>query len=318
MNSQIFSDDAKLRIGSFIESAIKKEISWVTLTSILNEMTNNLGKSKQVIEILLQTLQSKFHDEPIDGNEEVIHYDLETKNEELNAQEISEMKNDENGFDPLEETSPQEEKDCDSFVCEFCDKVFPLNIAYKKHMKTHISMDVIEEFKDKFYTFVGEKEITIKNENLPKEESKETNDSRIVSIAISKKSNLTIKKEKYNGKKKLQCKICLEKVKHESDLKVHESIHKEEKPFKCKICTRRFNDRSSCGRHEKLHATKKPHKCNICSKEFIQLCNLKIHERNHTGEKPFKCDRCGKGFISKQSWHFHSNRKYPCVLKKSD
>ena len=44
MQSQNFSVDAKLRIGSFIESAIKKEISWITLGSILNEMTNNLLK----------------------------------------------------------------------------------------------------------------------------------------------------------------------------------------------------------------------------------------------------------------------------------
>ena len=80
MQSQNFSVDAKLRIGSFIESAIKKEISWITLGSILNEMTNNLGKSKQVIEILLDILQSKFHDESIDGNEEDIQKDFETKN----------------------------------------------------------------------------------------------------------------------------------------------------------------------------------------------------------------------------------------------
>ena len=305
MNSQNFSDDAKLRIGSFIESAIKKEISWITLASILNEMTNNLGKSKQVIEILLHTLQSKFHDDQID-NEEDIHKDFETKNEKLNAQEISEMENDENGINHLEE------KDCDNFVCEFCDKVFSLNIAYKQHIKNHELMNNVEEFKDNFYTFVGEKE----TETISTEDSTEvdTNDSKIVSIAISKKSNLTIKKKKNNGKKKLQSKICLEKVKHEGDLKVHESIHKEEKPYKCKICTRSFNDRSNFKRHEKLHASEKPHQCKTCSKTFIQLYNLKIHERNHSGEMPFKCDRCGKGFIAKQYWQSHMKKIKPCTL----
>ena len=109
MHTQNFSDDAKLRIGSFIESAIKKEISWITLASILNEMTNNLGKSKQMIEILLHILQSKLHNDPIDGNEDNINNDFETKNEELNAQEVSEIENDENVIDILEETTPQEE-----------------------------------------------------------------------------------------------------------------------------------------------------------------------------------------------------------------
>merc|ERR1712107_69489 len=104
-------------------------------------MTNNLGKSKQVIEILLQTLQSKFHNEPIDGHREDIHNDFETKNVELNPQEFSEEESDEISIDPLEETSStKEEQDSDNFVCEFCDKVFSLNIAYKKHMKTHISI----------------------------------------------------------------------------------------------------------------------------------------------------------------------------------
>ena len=299
MQSQNFSVDAKLRIGSFIESAIKKEISWITLGSILNEMTNNLVKSKQVIEILLDVLQSKFHNEPFDGNGEDIHNDFETKNVELNPQEFSEEENDEIGIDPLEETSStKEEKDSDNFVCEFCDKVFSLNIAYKKHMKTHISIQ---------NSTFSENEIKIKNEPLPEEES------NIISIEISKK----IYKKKYDGKKKLRCKICLEKVKHESDLKVHENIHKDEQPFLCKRCSRRFKSRNSYNRHKKLHANEKPHQCKTCSKGFIQLCNLKIHERNHSGEKPFKCDRCEKGFTQKQAWQKHLNKVKPCTLKKS-
>ena len=41
--------DLSIRIGCIIDTAIKKEISWTTLASILNEMTPTLSKSKQVI-----------------------------------------------------------------------------------------------------------------------------------------------------------------------------------------------------------------------------------------------------------------------------
>ena len=91
-------------------------------------------------------------------------------------------------YDLLEQTSPQQEKHYgDDFVCEFCDKVFSLNIAYKQHIKNHELMNNVEEFKDNFYTFVGEKETgTISTEDSTEVD---TNDSKIVSIAISKSTD---------------------------------------------------------------------------------------------------------------------------------
>ena len=134
LHSQNLSDDAKQRIGSFIEFAIKKEISWITLASILKEMAN-----KQMIEIMLHILQSKLHDHPI-SNEDTTH-------EESDCQEPLKIEFDEDGIDPLKETPAiVEAENYTNFVCEFCDKVFYLNIAYKKHMKNHIHlMNNIEE-----------------------------------------------------------------------------------------------------------------------------------------------------------------------------
>ena len=143
LHSQNLFDDAKQRIGSFIESAIKKEISWITLASILKEMANNLSKSKQMIEIVLHILQSKLQDDPI-SNEDTTH---EYISEESDCQEPLKIEFDEDGIDPLKETPAiVEAENYTNFVCEFCDKVFYLNIAYKKHMKNHIHlMNNIEE-----------------------------------------------------------------------------------------------------------------------------------------------------------------------------
>ena len=58
------SENIKMKIQCFIESASKKEMSWDILDSIIDNMTPTLDKSKEVIKILLQIIHDK--EEPID------------------------------------------------------------------------------------------------------------------------------------------------------------------------------------------------------------------------------------------------------------
>ena len=54
-----------MKIECFIDSALKKEMSWDILASVIDNMTPTLDKSKEVIKILLELI---IHDkeEPID------------------------------------------------------------------------------------------------------------------------------------------------------------------------------------------------------------------------------------------------------------
>ena len=53
-----------MKIQCFIDSALKKEMSWDILDSIIDNMTSTLDKSKEVIKILLEIIHDK--EEPID------------------------------------------------------------------------------------------------------------------------------------------------------------------------------------------------------------------------------------------------------------
>ena len=57
-NSTNPPNDVNLNIDSIIDMTLRKFIPWTTLATLLNEMTPTLESSKQVIEVLLHTLES--------------------------------------------------------------------------------------------------------------------------------------------------------------------------------------------------------------------------------------------------------------------
>ena len=57
-NSTNPPNDVNLNIDSIIDMTLRKIIPWTTLATLLNEMTPTLESSKQVIEVLLHTLES--------------------------------------------------------------------------------------------------------------------------------------------------------------------------------------------------------------------------------------------------------------------
>ena len=52
------SYDVSTKIGCLIDMALKNEISWKMLESLLDQVTSTLEKSKEVIKILLKELRS--------------------------------------------------------------------------------------------------------------------------------------------------------------------------------------------------------------------------------------------------------------------
>ena len=58
------SENFKVKIVCFIDSALNKEMSWDILASVIDNMTPTLDKSKEVIKILLEIIREK--EEPID------------------------------------------------------------------------------------------------------------------------------------------------------------------------------------------------------------------------------------------------------------
>ena len=57
-NSTNSPNDINLKIDSIIDMTLRKIIPWTTLATLLNEMTPTLESSKQVIKVLLHTLES--------------------------------------------------------------------------------------------------------------------------------------------------------------------------------------------------------------------------------------------------------------------
>ena len=51
------TEEIKVKIGCFIDAALKEEIPWSTLEKFLNKMTQSLEKSREVIKVLLRIIR---------------------------------------------------------------------------------------------------------------------------------------------------------------------------------------------------------------------------------------------------------------------
>ena len=309
MNSTgILNNKTLSSIDHFIGMAIKNEMSWNTLAMVLKEMMTSVEKSHQVIEVMLEILQSmskkESHDfEATEGNME--------PNEPVNEQ-IIEIKQDipfERNLKKIENVVTKDFK-----ACHECGEMFFNEFALSKHMKTH--SDCNETIKkliksgEKLYTFVGSFDITHVNE--------ESSSKEIVfhkANIDTKTQQSAIKKDK---KIKHKCKICRKSFSQKSYLKSHEVIHTGEVPFQCKTCKKRFKRRSNLSAHEKRHSNERSFRCKSCKYKACTKANLEHHERIHTGERPFKCNTCQKRFTQSQALTVHirihtGERPYKCV-----
>ena len=69
MDTLDVSQKSYIMVSNMISLALKKEISWSILSSLLDEMSSTLVKSKQVIKILLKELENLNLNANEDSNE---------------------------------------------------------------------------------------------------------------------------------------------------------------------------------------------------------------------------------------------------------
>ena len=323
-------------IQGLIKMAIKEQLSWLTLASVLDELATTFAISKQVIKILvteLETLQTTLKKAQVDGVS-------------ISEQETSITQNEERKI-----LFPEEDKiDCTNDVLEI-DETFenkPKDSEIVGEENYNKTIKTLVERGEKLYTFIGDNHDTIDenkaiHEKVVTESEKENNQfekTKHSTTEIGQKTKhicnacgeefiseteMTMHERIHTGIKPFQCKTCKKLFSVKRTLKSHEvqmhsnekpyqcpycpkgfaskskfmqhdMIHTGEVPFQCKTCNKRFNKKSNLTLHEKIHANKKEFHCKSCDKSFNYKQSLIKHERVHTGEKPYKCETCSKTF----------------------
>ena len=98
-------DETRKMVSRVIELVSKKELSWETLETVVEDVSSNQSNSKQVIKILLQelkTLQSKFdklQNEAISNNQnDDLNDEFDYENDEIKRESFEEPLNISIGF----------------------------------------------------------------------------------------------------------------------------------------------------------------------------------------------------------------------------
>ena len=93
------------------------------------------------------------------------------------------------------------------------------------------NIELVEEFKDQFYTFIGNDVETLG-------ESNEVDDDN--QLIEQNEDQAQEKNAKKAWKNQLQCVYCYKSFQRSYNLKIHERIHTGEVPFECRTCKKRF------------------------------------------------------------------------------
>lgn len=323
--------DLSIRIGCIIDTAIKKEISWTTLASILNEMTPTLSKSKQVINILLAVLQNKLQEKPnedrldmtpkievnenVDENEIIVisktadesNTEVETNIENIQQPEKShdidrpiddskddsdsELLNRNEKMPNKSLTSPKLSNDLAEDVSSNSKPITPLVIKVKRKNEC-------EKCKKQFSTkHTLKTHMNTHLENKPYE-------CKICKGQYASKQYLQQHMTIHTGEKPYQCQACLKTFGYKKLLKYHEKIHVGDLP-ECNTCKKKFTTNKTLAEHMVVHTGEKPYQCQTCMKNFAFKQDMRVHEKQHTQDKPFECNTCLKRFFFKKDMKKH-------------
>ena len=317
------TEEIKVKIGCFIDAALKEEIPWSTLEKFLNKMTQSLEKSREVIKVLLRII--RVMQQPI------------TTESEIKSEKIQ-------NFDESEVIEIDEEDEPDEMIledikisgmkCRICDKTFITAKALERHSKRHekqpdaektaMEVDINEDLTAKKIDVMTEHFTNDENIETPVESDLDINDKEnetsvehsfdvsagssirngdvtegvveynstcevFETVVENKDSNESFDDEgninMIERKISFECETCGKYFKKKNYLIRHTMIHTGENPFKCSKCEKGFAHAKLLERHDMIHTGKKPFKCKTCNKCFVQSSDLTNHERVHTGEK---------------------------------
>ena len=288
----------------FISMAVQGKMPFPPLTTIFDDLTPTLEKSKQLNKVLLEEIQRLATRLPIHENPKSPESNLainqrgeiENETESFSTADNFDYENDlsedriENNYDDtnqernFDEDAIEETETATFYVkdCMICGERFETIDAYEIHAKIHeISKD--EE----------------NGKSVQSEAKQNLNEFKTCLKPFKAKKGLTSHRLIHTTiKKPLQCNYCPKSFVSKEGLKIHTRFHTGEKPYRCKSCDKNFATLILMRVHERIHSGKSMFVCNYCDKQFVQSGNLKTHERTHTGEKPYECVNCFKCFAN--------------------
>uniref|UniRef100_A0A674NWG0 Zinc finger protein 341 n=1 Tax=Takifugu rubripes TaxID=31033 RepID=A0A674NWG0_TAKRU len=173
-----------------------------------------------------------------------------------------------------------------NFPCPHCQKVFPCERYFRRHLPTH---GIGGRFK-----------------------------CQICKKGFKTEHYLKLHIRIHSGEKPYKCSLCEATFNRKDKVKRHMLIHEPFKKYKCPFrthvgCTKEFNRPDKLKAHILSHSGIKPYKCFFCQKAFSRRAHMVEHQQSHTDDYRFRCSTCNKGF-SRQSYY----RDHKCPTKNGE
>ncbi|KAG7520592.1 zinc finger protein 341 isoform X1 [Solea senegalensis] len=165
-----------------------------------------------------------------------------------------------------------------NFPCPHCQKVFPCERYFRRHLPTH---GVGGRFK-----------------------------CHICKKAFKTEHYLKLHTRIHSGEKPFKCSLCEATFNRKDKVKRHMLIHEPFKKYKCPFrthvgCTKEFNRPDKLKAHILSHSGIKPYKCLFCQKAFSRRAHMLEHQQSHTDNYRFRCSTCNKGFTRQSYYRDH-------------
>ncbi|XP_034447620.1 zinc finger protein 341 isoform X2 [Hippoglossus hippoglossus] len=165
-----------------------------------------------------------------------------------------------------------------NFPCPHCQKVFPCERYFRRHLPTHGAGG---RFK-----------------------------CQICKKAFKTEHYLKLHTRIHSGEKPYKCSLCEATFNRKDKVKRHMLIHEPFKKYKCPFrthvgCTKEFNRPDKLKAHILSHSGIKPYKCLFCQKAFSRRAHMLEHQQSHTDNYRFRCSTCNKGFTRHSYYRDH-------------
>ncbi|XP_018530814.1 zinc finger protein 341 isoform X2 [Lates calcarifer] len=165
-----------------------------------------------------------------------------------------------------------------NFPCPHCQKVFPCERYFRRHLPTHGAGG---RFK-----------------------------CQICKKAFKTEHYLKLHTRIHSGEKPYKCSLCEATFNRKDKVKRHMLIHEPFKKYKCPFrthvgCTKEFNRPDKLKAHILSHSGIKPYKCLFCQKAFSRRAHMLEHQQSHTDNYRFRCSTCNKGFTRQSYYRDH-------------
>ncbi|XP_039623291.1 zinc finger protein 341 isoform X3 [Polypterus senegalus] len=165
-----------------------------------------------------------------------------------------------------------------NFPCPHCQKVFPCERYFRRHLPTH---GIGGKFK-----------------------------CQICKKFFKTEHYLKLHTRIHSGEKPYKCSVCDATFNRKDKVKRHMLIHEPFKKYKCPFrthvgCSKEFNRPDKLKAHILSHSGIKPYKCQYCQKAFSRRAHMLEHQRSHTDNYRFRCATCNKGFTRQKYFRDH-------------